>query len=297
MLFDTQKSILQELQSDLLKQKQIRLLVKRDDMIHSEVSGNKWRKLKYNVEQFKINRKKNILTFGGAYSNHLLATAAACHTLKIPSIGFVRGEELSVNSNENLRQCEAFGMKLKFVSRQEYALRNDYDYLKELSYEYSETHLIPEGGANYWGIIGCQEIVTELPPFDHLFVAQGTSTTSCGLLLGLDHQRLHVVPAIKNYDSIREMTNLFIKAGFDSEMIEDLLNQVEVHNNFHFGGYAKWNNELLDFMQSCKENHQLELDKIYTGKAFFALIHEITNSNQYNQSKIVFLHTGGLCNT
>ena len=127
MSFDTQKSILQTIEMDRLAKRNIQLFVKRDDLIHNEVSGNKWRKLKYIVADFMQSKKKQILTFGGAYSNHLLATASACNQLKIPSIGVVRGEELTISSNPVLKRCNELGMKLHFVSREEYSLR----YMKE----------------------------------------------------------------------------------------------------------------------------------------------------------------------
>lgn len=293
MLFDTRKSILQEINDKELSARGITLLIKRDDLIHPEVSGNKWRKLRYIIEHFKQSRNERILTFGGAYSNHLLATASACHQLRIPAIGIVRGEELSEEANPLLKRCQELGMYLHFVTREEYALRGMKEYHEELILEFPNTYIIPEGGANYYGMIGCQEIIGELPAFDHIFVAQGTSTTSCGLLLGINGQQLHVVPSIKNYDSKKEMSILLSKSGIEIDLTEELLNGIQVHEMYHFGGYAKVTDELADFIDYCEKKHQLTLDKVYTAKAFYGLMQEIKKTD-YNHSTIVFLHTGGL---
>lgn len=293
MTFDTRKSILQEITDERLAKRGIQLFVKRDDLIHSEVSGNKWRKLKYIVQHFQQSKNERILTFGGAYSNHLLATASACQQLGIPSIGIVRGEELNSSSNIILSKCKELGMELHFVSREEYALRNMKEYHEELIVQFPNSYIVPEGGACYYGMIGCQEIVRELPPFHHLFVAQGTGTTACGLLLGLHSEKLHVVPSIKNFDSKNEMGLLYRKAGFDDETIEELFENLIVHNQYHFGGYAKQTTELTDFIAVCKENLQLPLDNVYTSKAFFGLMNEMEDTS-YNGSTIVFLHTGGV---
>lgn len=293
MLFDTRKSILQEIRDEELSARGIRLLVKRDDLIHPEVSGNKWRKLRYIVEHFKQSRNERMLTFGGAYSNHLLATASVCHQLKIPAIGIVRGEELSAEANPVLTRCRELGMHLHFVTREEYALRGMKEYHEELILEFPNSYIVPEGGANYYGMIGCQELINELPAFDHLFVAQGTAATSCGLLLGIHAQQLHVVPSIKQYDSKKEMSLLFSKSGLEMDLIEELLNSVCVHGDYHFGGYAKVTDELIDFIDDCEKKYQLPLDKVYTSKAFYGLMQEIKQPT-YNHSTIVFLHTGGL---
>ena len=154
MLYTTEKSILQELSNPILKEKNIQLFLKRDDLIDSEVSGNKWRKLKYNIEQAISKKNDAILTFGGAYSNHLVATASACFKVGIRSIGIVRGEELSENSNETLKKCFEFGMELKFVSRQEYVLKGDSLFLKDLHLENENCFIVPEGGANFYGMVG-----------------------------------------------------------------------------------------------------------------------------------------------
>jgi 1-aminocyclopropane-1-carboxylate deaminase len=292
-IFDTSKSILQELKT--YSDNDINLFVKRDDLIHSYVSGNKWRKLKYSILQAQSKGKKGILTFGGAYSNHLLATASACNLLNMKSVGIVRGEELSKDSNIMLQKCAEEGMELYFVSRTDYAEKDDYDYLNSMKNEFPDYFIVPEGGANYYALIGCQEILNEVPKdFDHIFVAQGTTATSCGLLLGLnENTNLHVVPVLKGFDSLQEMKNLLERTIFDKELTDHLLKQVVVHDTFHFGGYAKYSEELLTFIENVKTEFQVQLDYVYTGKAFYAMNEEL-KKKEYQGKKILFIHTGGL---
>lgn len=297
-LFDTSLSILQEIRLDPEKFRNVRLLVKRDDLIHPEVSGNKWRKLKYNLELVDYQKKDGILTFGGAYSNHLLAVAAACSSARLKSIGIVRGEELTVDSNENLKRCSELGMELKFVSRESYDERNEKSCQEGWKEAYPHFLLVPEGGSNYYGMVGCQEIWKELPTgIDHVFVAQGTTTTSCGLLLGSDENTtIHVVPALKGFDSPAEMRKQLFPFLIDEETIDDYMKRVEVHPDAHFGGYGKWTPELLDFISKCGAEFDLPLDKIYTGKTFYAMMEWLKQQNFQTPQTVVFIHTGGLQN-
>jgi len=137
------------------------LFIKRDDLLHPVISGNKWRKLKYNIEIVEKNNYHGILSFGGAFSNHLLALAYLCKLKNIKSVGIVRGEELNVHSNSILTYCASLGMKLKFVSREDYSLKDESEYKQELHSEFSNLLIVPEGGANYQGVIGCMEIMKD----------------------------------------------------------------------------------------------------------------------------------------
>ncbi len=290
-----ENSITEEIFEDELLARGIQLFVKRDDLIDELISGNKWRKLKYNIELCRANKNNGILTFGGAYSNHLLATAAACNRAGLNAIGVVRGEELNSTSNDTLKKCAALGMKLVFISRELYGMRNEKAYHEELSYEFPNHHIVPEGGANYYGVIGCQEIMKEVTTkVDHVFIAQGTSTTSCGVLLSLNNtQKLHVVPVLKGYDAIQEMSNLLRRSGLEEDWVNDTLSKVEVLPEFHFGGYAKYTKELLNYIQNFYRTHSVKLDPVYTGKAMYALMHELKDA-RYNNTKILFIHTGGI---
>jgi 1-aminocyclopropane-1-carboxylate deaminase len=294
-MYPVERSILQKLDSDFLKRRNVQLYVKRDDLIDFEVSGNKWRKLKYNVQQAVHLKSSGILTFGGAYSNHLVATAAACAKFGLRSIGIVRGEELTADSNNTLKRCQALGMHLKFVTRNDYQLRNDQLYWRDLSREFQNFYFVPEGGANYYGMMGCQEIVSEINIlYDALFVAQGTATTSCGLLLALPEKaKLHVVPVLKGFDSLVEMKELLNNSIFDKELTIELMDKVVLHPDYHFGGYGKYTSDLLSFIRSFFKDYSVPLDPIYTGKLMLGVFEEIRKGQLDNQT-IVCLHTGGL---
>lgn len=296
-LFDTSGSVLQELSDEDWQQRGIRVLVKRDDLIDQEVSGNKWRKLKYILELAVSQHKTGILTLGGAYSNHLLATAAACSKAGLKAIGLVRGEELTPESNHNLKRCAELGMELVFLSREEYAERYEKERQEIWKQRYPEYLFVPEGGATYHGLIGCQEIASEIPEkIDHVFVAQGTTTTSCGLLLGFpETTKLHVVPVLKGFDSLAEMRPLLYAFLLDEDTVNDYTKRIVVHNFAHFGGYGKIPEELKLFIRECQQNWGLPLDGVYTGKAFWALA-EALKSTEFNGSTVLFVHTGGLRN-
>jgi 1-aminocyclopropane-1-carboxylate deaminase len=298
-LYSTELSELQELQAKQFVSKNVQVFVKRDDLIDKEVSGNKWRKLNYSIELANYQKKDGILTFGGAFSNHLLATAAACHKSGLKSIGVVRGDELTKDSNANLKRCHELGMKLIFISRVEYQLRNEKITQEEWKEDFPTFLLVPEGGANYHGLIGCQEIIQEIPfEPDHIFIAQGTTTTSCGVLTALsDQTTLHVVPALKGFDALTEMRTLLYPFYVDDELIDEKLKQVVVHSDAHFGGYAKSTPELIAFKQAQQHDFNLPLDLVYTTKTFYAMMNWIDQLEPFDQlQKIVFIHTGGLIN-
>ena len=294
-MFDVTKSIVQKIEIQSLDDRGIGLFLKRDDLIHAQVSGNKWRKLKLNVELCKSMKKEGILTFGGAFSNHLLATAAVCAELGLRSVGIVRGDELNELSNETLKNCHELGMNLRFISRQEYQLRSEKSYHDSLSLEFENYLVVPEGGANYYGMIGCQEILSEIDtPIDHVFVAQGTTTTSCGILMSLrNDQKLHVIPVLKGFDSEAEMRALFTATVLEKEWSDSLFDKLAVHADYHFGGYGKYTSDLMFFIRDFYKNHQIELDPIYTGKAMYALFQEL-KSPIYDDKNVLFVHTGGI---
>jgi 1-aminocyclopropane-1-carboxylate deaminase len=269
--------------------------MKRDDLIDLEVSGNKWRKLKYNVEYVQQHKLKGILTFGGAYSNHLLATAAACNKYQMKAIGIVRGEELNEDSNPVLKRCVELGMELIFVSRELYGLRNDYDYKNELKAFYPLMHVVPEGGANFLGMIGCQEILTaSKTEFDHIFVAMGTGATAAGIACSLmGNQKLHVVSALKGIDVCEELGNLYLRFGFSKQEINEWLEHVVPHEDAHFGGYGKTTIELIERIMAFEQSVGISFDPIYTGKVWCAIENWIKKENISN-ANVLMIHTGGV---
>jgi 1-aminocyclopropane-1-carboxylate deaminase len=294
-MFDSKKSVVQEVRISFLNKTNKKLFIKRDDLIDEFVSGNKWRKLKYNIEHALQLGKKGILTFGGAYSNHLLASAAACKEYGLNSIGIVRGEELTLDSNEMLKKCSELGMHLVFVSRNEYSNRTENNFIQYYKAEFPEFYLVPEGGANYYGIIGCQEIMREAGfDFDRVFIAQGTTTTSCGILTSLKNgMRLSVIPVLKGYDSLGEMKKLLNYSGFEQDWVNDLLTLVDVHSESHFGGYGKYNSTLLELMESFYKETSIPLDPVYTGKLIHALYEYCLTTSEIEE-KILIIHTGGI---
>lgn len=273
------------------------ILVKRDDLIDPIVSGNKWRKLKYYFLAAEYEKKDTILTFGGAFSNHLIATAKAGKLANYKTIGIVRGDELNENSNSILQQCSAWGMQLEFIPRSTYLLRTDKSFLNHLHEKHINSLVIPEGGAGYYGMVGCQEIWKELKntTIDSLFLAAGTGTTTAGILLGAPQNiKIYCVPVLAGNFMQKNIRQLLSSALFDDEMVEIKMNQLVVLDHYHFGKYAKTTPELLRFINKVREETQLPLDKIYTGKAFFALIDSFRKGLLSKQNKCLFLHTGGI---
>lgn len=260
------------------------LFVKRDDLIDPFVSGNKWRKLKYILQDAAEKNKKHLITFGGAYSNHLLATAAAAAQNHFTATAFVRGEEVN---NPMLALCKLFGMQLQFIDRESYKHK---EALFEKHYSNdNNAYFVNEGGASKEAIVGCTEIIEELQEdFDHIFCAAGTGTTAAGLLKGINkHQpktTLHVIPVLKGGDFIRDEI-----ARYESD-----LTKLQLHTDYHFGGYAKTTPELITFIKEFTSSTGVLLDPIYTSKMCYAIFDLIEKGIIEKDSKILMLHTGGI---
>jgi 1-aminocyclopropane-1-carboxylate deaminase len=265
-----------------------KLFIKRDDLIHNEISGNKIRKLKYNLQFCLDNSLKCIVTYGGAYSNHLLASAAAANLAGIKVIGRVRGNELNVESNAVLKRCNELGMYLEFLDRTYFSKIKNQNGIVEI--DGSSFLSIPEGGSNLNGVEGCKEIITELEEdFDYYCLAQGTTTTSIGVALSIpQNAKLIVVPVLKGFDSELEMSSIISK-----EELLKIKNQLIVLNNYHFGGYAKSNDVLNLFVDDFNRQNTFEIEPIYTGKAMFALL-DFLKTKDIRNKKVLFVHTGGL---
>ncbi len=263
----------------------------RLDLIDSEVSGNKYFKLKYPIEVFKDSRFSKIATFGGAYSNHILATAKFCELHEIPCVGIIRGDGFD-NSNNTLSRAKELGMELVFVDREEYRLRDDKDYQKAVRDKY-DAYVIPEGGKSYHGIIGCMEISNLITDnYDHVFCASGTGSTAAGLMLSMKDSIIHAVSVLKGdfmRDDIHSCINQVISNSVEST---SLLDKHHVYHNFHFGGYAKFDSTLVDFTTEIYQESGLKLDPIYTAKAFYAMLEHMKSNDR--KENYLFIHSGGI---
>ena len=260
--------------------------LKPDYLIHSTVSGNKYRKLKYNLQKAQSENYKGILTFGGAFSNHIAATAAAGQALNIPTVGVIRGEELAskIELNSTLKYAKSCGMHLEYVSRSDYKQKIDAAYLKLLLENFKNFYVIPEGGTNALAIKGCQEILSQEDlNFDIICCAVGTGGTIAGLInSSLPAQKIIGFPALKG--------------GFLNEDICKFATQSnwELWEAYHFGGYAKVDSKLITFMNDFKTTYKIPLDPVYTAKMMYGIFDAIQTGKIPKNAKVLAIHTGGL---
>lgn len=296
-----QGSPVQEVNDPALKDSGIRLLIKRDDLIHEHISGNKWRKLKYNLREAAEQNHHTLLTFGGAYSNHIAATAFGAQKAGLSSIGVIRGEDDA--TNPTLKFAREHGMQLHFVSRQYYreitnvGAYRDTPLLDELEEKFGRFFLIQEGGANGLGVRGCAEILPEVEEdFDVVCCAAGTGTTLAGLALSLPVRAygrtpLFGFPALKGGEFLNEdIDQLIAESGLRPQ---STVNH-QLITDYHFGGYAKMTPELLEFINGFQERTGIPLDPIYTGKMIFGIYDLIRKGWFEHGTTILAIHTGGL---
>lgn len=266
--------IIQRIISDLFSEKGIKVSVLRLDLIHPQISGNKWFKLKYNFEEAREKGYDTILTFGGAFSNHIHATAVACKQFGFKSIGIIRGEKES-ESNFTLTEAKQYGMHLHFVSRENYKHKTENDFISDLEHKFGKFYLVPEGGDNVLGQKGCEEILPEENDFDFIFCACGTATTFKGIQKSLKpNQTIVGISVLKGEGRINSEKNII--------------------SEYHFGGYAKHNDELLDFKKVFEKENKIPLDYVYTSKLFYAVKDLISKNKIPKNSKVIIIHSGGL---
>ncbi|MFG4002864.1 1-aminocyclopropane-1-carboxylate deaminase/D-cysteine desulfhydrase [Flavobacterium aquidurense] len=264
----------------------ISLTIKRDDLNHPFISGNKLRKLKYNLLQAKAENQQTVLTFGGAFSNHIAAVAHAGKEQGFKTIGVIRGDELfdKIEENPTLRFAQQNGMQFEFVTREDYRDKSEIFFIEKLKEKFGDFYLVPEGGTNELAVKGCEEILTdEDAVFDYVCCAVGTGGTISGLInSALPHQKILGFPALKG-DFLTDEIRIFAK--------QDNWNLI---SDYHFGGYGKVNLELIEFINTFLEDTKVPLDPIYTGKMVFGVIDLIHKNYFPEHSKIVLIHTGGL---
>jgi 1-aminocyclopropane-1-carboxylate deaminase len=277
-------SPVQQINDQLFAERDLLVYIKRDDLIHPIISGNKWRKLKYLLKKAQTQNKTHLVTFGGAYSNHLLATAAAAARFGFKATGIVRGEQVD---NDTLFMCRLHGMHLMFTDRESY--RDKPALFDKYFANDNQAFFIDEGGASPEAALGCSELVNELTEtYDHIFCASGTGTMAAGIINGItQHQlptQLHAIPVFKN-------------GGFIANEIDKLLTvpaNYQLHTDYHFGGYGKVNNELISFIKKFVADTGILIDPIYTGKMLYAIYDLAAKDHFKPGSKILAIHSGGI---
>jgi 1-aminocyclopropane-1-carboxylate deaminase len=280
-----------EIVDPFIREAVVRLLIKREDLNHPEVSGNKWWKLKYNIEKALEQKSGTLLTFGGAYSNHIFATAAAAAEMGLKSIGIIRGEE-TLPLNSTLSFAKSRGMRLHYVSREEYRRKGDDVFKEELRKQFGEFYLIPEGGTNELAVQGCSEFAEKIlseAVYDYLCLPVGTGGTMAGIIRGLNgNKRVIGFSSLKGGSFLEDdIRNLL---GEESKSLSNW----EIRTEYHFGGYAKSTSGLQEFILREKKNHRLLLDEVYTSKMMFGIYDMISKSKFERGSVILAIHTGGL---
>jgi 1-aminocyclopropane-1-carboxylate deaminase len=264
----------------------VKVFIRREDLIHPFVSGNKFRKLKYNLLQAKKENQHTLLTFGGAYSNHIAATAFAGKEHGFQTVGVIRGEELEAKIDENptLQFAQDCGMKFEFVSRDTYRLKDTANFVEKLREKHGSFYLVPEGGTNEFAVNGCEEILNKADEdYDFICCAVGTGGTISGLINGsFEGQKVLGFPALKG-DFLQKDIRNFTKN-----------NNFSLLNEYHFGGYGKVTSELIEFINSFYKKNKIPLDPIYTGKMVFGVIDLIQKNYFPKNAKILLIHTGGL---
>ncbi len=265
--------------------------IKRDDLLHPHISGNKYRKLKYNLEQASKEGKDRILTFGGAFSNHIAATAAAGNELGFRTIGIIRGDELaknfpdSIRENPTLQFAVKMGMELHFTDRKTYRMKDQPAYIESLKKSFGDFYLVPQGGTNELAVKGTQEILDENDKeFDYICSAVGTGGTIAGIINAVHpEQKVLGFPALKGDFLYRDIGSFVHNRAVQWKLYP-----------YHFGGFAKINDELIEFINDFKEQTNIQLDPVYTGKMLYGIVDLLKKGTLPRQARILAVHTGGL---
>lgn len=282
-------SPLEPIHDSLFEERGLKVFVKRDDLIHPQISGNKWRKLKFNLLEAKNQGYKKLITFGGAHSNHLYAVAAIGKYFGFETSGIIRGDELNENSSITLQYANECGMKLYFVPREAY--RDKSQLLK--TYSSDDQYVLPEGGTNALALAGVgemyQEIVNQLGYIpDYIFCPVGSGGTIAGLINAASGTKIVGICVLKNTRYLEtEILSLVEKRENISRK------NYEIFWDMHHGGYAKKTPELLSFIARFEAIHHISTEHVYSGKMFFAF-YELLKTEIKNNSTIVLIHTGGL---
>lgn len=291
MFLKTKNSTVQQIRFSEIDTYDISLSIKREDQLHPFISGNKYRKLKYNLAEAFQQNKSSLLTFGGAFSNHIAATAAAGFEHGFNTIGVIRGDELATNlkevleTNPTLKFASEHNMQFYFVTRSDYRNKTTPQFIKTLEDKFGDFYLVPEGGTNHFAVKGCEEILSEDDKqYDIICSSVGTGGTISGLINSAKtHQKVIGFPALKG-DFLKNEIKPYVRN----------MDNWSLNTNYHFGGYAKISEELITFINKFKNETNIPLDPIYTGKMLFGIVDLIKNGYFKKGTKILVIHTGGL---
>jgi len=286
---DITKAVVQPISDDMLHRKNVAIDVLRLDLIHPVISGNKWFKLKYHIREALQQNKRGILTFGGAWSNHLVATALACAQANLASMGIIRGERPALLS-ATLQEVQDYAMQLQFISRSAYA--NEAAIIPALQEKYPDYYIVPQGGQSLLGVLGAAEIgrLAQIESYSHVCCATGTGTMLAGLVhAALPHQQVIGICSLKIPNDENNSLNSFVKpyAGEKHK-------KYAIFYDYHFGGYARKTDELIRFMNGIYQQHELPTDFVYTGKLFFGIMQLVQTNYFQPGSRLLLVHSGGL---
>ncbi|HNJ58722.1 MAG TPA: pyridoxal-phosphate dependent enzyme [Chitinophagaceae bacterium] len=272
---------IQKLQSNLFNNIEVEVL--RTDEIHLIVSGNKWFKLKYYIQDCIKKGKETLATFGGTYSNHIVATAYACKSAGLKSIGIIRGEATKFSSH-TLKDAESYGMELHFVSREMFKEKE-----KIYNQFNKDVYWVNEGGLGALGSKGASEILltANTSIYTHIICACGTGTMCSGLISGaLPNQKVIGISILKGNNDLENVVNSLVSKNNHASY--------SLLHNYHFGGYAKHPLELIQWMNELHKKENLPTDIVYTSKLFYA-VKDLCNTNYFtSQDKVLVIHSGGL---
>jgi 1-aminocyclopropane-1-carboxylate deaminase len=274
----------------LLEARRISLFIKREDLNHPHLSGNKWHKLKYNLQEARRQKKKTLLTFGGAYSNHIYAVAAAGKIFNFTTVGIIRGEE-HLPLNPTLSFAKEKGMELFYLDRTSYRKKRSPEIINQLQEKFGDFYLLPEGGTNELAVRGCSEIISQIEiDFDYICCACGTGGTLAGLISGLNGNNFALGFAVLKgasflKDNVRSLLQISIGNSFKNW---------DINLDYHFGGYARVNSALMDFVNRFTFLTNIQIEPIYTGKMLYAIYDLVSKGYFKVGSSIIAVHTGGL---
>jgi 1-aminocyclopropane-1-carboxylate deaminase/D-cysteine desulfhydrase-like pyridoxal-dependent ACC family enzyme len=269
--------------------KSVEVYLQREDLIHPFVNGNKYYKLKYNLQKAKEDNYDTLLTFGGAYSNHIYAVSAAAKLFGFKSIGIIRGEEYDP-LNPTLQFAVKNGMKLHYLDRKTYRRRTDPEFRKEIAKQFGDVFIIPEGGTNELALKGTLEILNNINiDFDYICTPVGSSGTLAGLIMGLKGNKKAIgFSSLKGGEYLTETIHALLPSAIKQ------CNNWTINSNYYFEGFAKINRKLIEFVNEFKVENNIQLDLIYNGKMMYG-INDLISRNYFPvNSKIVAIHTGGL---